>query len=168
MSNLLFRSLRPITLGKSSQEHIWIRLLNPSPVSLLTRVVGTPCDLLIRVPKSTLSKTLNQDHYTRCSQENVQSSELNLKNLQNARFLLLPRRRFGLSRKDPAFGHQRFHGRITWLEPMVFGILLLAFFSTWLDWRKLKEEHGIDILPEFLYKGFTQAVDQDELVKYDI
>jgi hypothetical protein len=78
----------------------------------------------------------------------------------------VPRRNFGLGRKDPAFGHARFHGRINWVEPAVFGAFFICIISLFIDWRKLKEEYEINILPDVLYRGMTQGIDSEGQVKF--
>lgn len=166
MPVLPYRALRPLSACRSGQEHIWFRVLGNNCSVPLERAVGKPFDLLVRVPASTLSNNVAQTNSTPFTYKNIQQFEFNHANLKNIRFLLVPKRKFGLGRKDPQFGHARFRGRIQFVEPFVFGMFFLSLTIVFIDWQKLKEEYGIDILPEFLYKGFTQMVDADGQVKY--
>ena len=164
MSKLLAQTIRPLTFGRLGQEHVWIRVPEYHPATFLTRTAGKPLDLLIRVPLSTLSKRSHPydiKDYNRYPTHN----EINWKTLQNARCFLMPRRSFGLNRKDPPFGHARWKGRINWVEPLVFAVLGAALFVGFIDWRKLKEDYGINILPELMYKGMVYGIDGENRVR---
>ena len=169
MSYLLSRQLTQLKFGSSAQKHIWLRVLEPQfPVSFFSRIIGKPFDILIRVPISTLSKQpqISQNENIEGRNQVIFKYVSNWNELQNTRFLLLPRRRFGLGRKDPPFGHAKIPGRINWLEPFVYLMFFLAMLSVLIDWRKLKEEFGIDILPRFFYTAFTRGHDGDGTVGY--
>ena len=167
MTHLLSRPFRPLTFVRSKQDYVWIRLLQrqfPSP--LCSRISRNQFHLLIRLPLSESLK--NPSRYLQ--QENTGLNHRNLHNnvnlisklsLEHVRLFLVPNRRFGLGRKDPPFGHANPPARINWVEPLVFWAFALAFLSLFIDWRKLKEKYGIDILPRLLYKGLTQGIDGD-------
>jgi len=129
------------------------------------RAVGKPFDLLIRIPASTLSNNVAQDNCKEITNSN-QHCEFNRRTLKNIKFLLVPRRNFGLGRKDPPFGHARFHGRINWLEPAVFAAFFITITSLFVDWRTLKEQYGINILPDVLSRAMTQGVDSEGQVNF--
>ena len=166
MRGLLYRSLRPLTGCRSGQEHIWFRIPGNNYAVSSARVSEKPFDLLIRVPASTLSTNIAQSNSKDITSSNIQQCEFSRRTLQNVKFLLVPRRNFGLGRKDPAFGHARFHGRINWVEPAVFGAFFICIISLFIDWRKLKEEYGINILPDVLYRGMTQGIDSEGQVQF--
>ena len=159
MRGLLYRSIRPLTVCRNGQEHIWFRVPGNNNLVSSARVAGKPFDLLIRVPASTLSNNktnFNSKENTSC---NIQPWEFNSRTLQNVKFLLVPRRKFGLGRKDPPFGHAKFRGRIVWVEPLVFAVFFITLTSLFIDWRTLKEEYGITILPDVIYRAMTQGID---------
>lgn len=69
------------------------------------------------------------------------------------------RRGFGRGKRDPPFGHSKFTPPFAGFE---LGVMVFAFVCLMiglLDWRRLKDEYGIDILPEFLYRQLTQDLD---------
>ena len=169
MSYLLSRQLTQLKFGSSTQKHIWFRVPERQfPVTFLSRIIGKPFDILIRVPVSTLSKQpqISQNENIKSQNQVIFKYVSNWNESQSTRFLLLPRRRFGLGRKDPPFGHAKIPGRINWVEPFVYFMFLLAMLSVVIDWRKLKEEYGIDILPRFFYTAFTRGNDGDGTVGY--
>ena len=43
------------------------------------------------------------------------------------------------------------------MEAFAFFSILIILVMCLVDWRKLKEDYGIEILPLYLYKAFTQA-----------
>ena len=165
MRGLLYRSLRPLTVCRSGQEHIWCRVLGNNYTVSSARAAGKPFDLLIRIPASTLSNNVAQDNWKEITNNN-QHCEFNRRTLKNIKFLLVPRRNFGLGRKDPPFGHARFHGRINWLEPAVFAAFFITITSLFVDWRTLKEQYGINILPDVMYRAMTQGVDSEGQVNF--
>lgn len=161
MSKLLQRSITPCA-SKMIEKYIWIRAPDYLPTVLLTRKFGRPVDLLIRVPASTLSNNSNNLKPKMLNYESSKHHRFNCKQLSNVKFCFVPKRNFGLSRKNPPFGHQRIKGNLLWMEPLTLGIGFTLMFIPFLDWRRIKEEYGIDILPKFMYDALTKTgVDGD-------
>ena len=154
MSKQLFQRMRPVAVDRSLQGHVWFRVLQSYP--FICRNYSKSYDLLIRVP--VVKTSLNLDSQFKGNQPFVVNiKEYDYKISQKLRFLLVPSRQFGLGRKDPPFGHAKFTGRIRWTEPLFFSLIGLSMFIFFMDWRKLKEEYGIKILPDFLYQGITES-----------
>ena len=161
MSKLLYRSIAPVG-SKMSEKHILIRVIDYLPTLLLTRKYGKPVDLLVRVPLSSLTSTSINSKLLSANKQKIELYKLNWKTLNNARFFYVPKRNFGLSRQNPPFGHAKIPGRIQFLEAfiLVFGVTMML--TCFVDWRKLKEDYGIDPLPSFVYDAYTNApVDVD-------
>ena len=161
MSKLLHRSIPPCA-SKMITKYIWIRAPDCLPTVFLTRKFGRPVDLLVRVPASTLSNKSNNLKLKNSSSKPTDHHRLNFKQLSNVKYCFVPKRNFGLSRKNPPFGHQRIKGNLLWMEPFVMLVGFTLMFIPFLDWRRIKEEYGIDILPKFMYDAYTQTgVDGD-------
>ena len=155
MSKLLHRSIAPFT-SKTCEKHIWIRVLDTNlPAVLLSRKLGSPVDVLVRVPVSKLSSNAKNDTFNVANCKKIEPYKLSWQTMNNAKFFVVPKRDFGLSRKNPAFGHARFKG-IFW-EPLFFFVSIHLILSLFIDWRRLKEEYGIDILPTWLYTALVQT-----------
>ena len=172
MTHLLSRPFRPLTFVRSKQDHVWIRLLQGQfPSSSASRTSRNQVHLLVRIPLCDLSKKpsqyLQQNTGVNYRYLHNNVNVISKTSLEHIRLFLVPNRRFGLGRKDPPFGHARPPGRINWLEPFVFFAFGFALLSLWIDWRKLKEEYGIDILPRVFYRAFTETSDGDGTVSYD-
>ena len=168
MHGVLYRSIKPLTVCRTGQEHIWFRVPGNNKPVASSRIAGKPFDLLIRVPVSTLSNSTANVNSKENTSSNIKLRQFNSRTLQNVKFLLVPRRQFGLGRKDPPFGHARFHGRIVWVEPLVFGVFFLTITCLFIDWRKLKEEYGLTILPDVMYRAMTQGTDSEGQVIFNL
>ena len=164
MSKLLFRSTASYK-STMREKHIIVRVVDYLPTLFLARKCGRPVDLLVRVPLSTLSSNPSDSKLLETNKKLIEPYKLNWKTLINARYFLVPKRNFGLSRRNPDFGHKRFRTQTYVAETFVVGCMLFCMFVVIIDWRTLKENYGIDILPSFLYVSLTQTgVDGDNRV----
>ena len=156
MSKLLFRSTASYK-STMKEKHILVRVVDYLPTLFLARKCGRPVDLLVRVPVSTLSCNPNDSKLLKANKILIEPYKLNWKTLINARYFLVPKRNFGLGRRNPDFGHKSFRVQTHLMEAFAFFSILIILVMCLVDWRKLKEDYGIEILPLYLYKAFTQA-----------
>ena len=140
-----------------NQKHILVRVVDYLPTLFLARKCGRPVELLVRVPVSTLSNNLNDTKLLNANKRLIEPYKLNWKTLVNARYFLVPKRNFGLGRRNPDFGHKRFRTQTYVLESFAYFSLITIMMICLIDWRKLKEDYGIDILPRYLYVSWTQT-----------